>query len=109
MKKYNKFIEESPIKNNTKDLKEIDNNTQMNNTFIPLNVNENPNDIILIFRNQLSNDIILMIDKSKIITINDVIDLLLKRLKVSKSESIIRLFFKGRPLQKDEKIENISR
>lgn len=109
MKKYNKFIEESPIKYNTKDLKEIDNNTQMNNTFIPLNVNENPNDIILIFRNQLSNDITLMIDKSKIITINDVIDLLLKRLKVSKSESIIRLFFKGRPLQKDEKIENISR
>ena len=109
MKKYNKFIEESPIKNNTKDLKEIDNNTQMNNTFIPLNVNENPNDIILIFRNQLSNDITLMIDKSKIITINDVIDLLLKRLKVSKSESIIRLFFKGRPLQNDEKIENISR
>lgn len=109
MKKYNMLIEESPIKNNAHEVKETDNNTQMNNTFIPLNINENPNDIILIFRNQLSNDITLIIDKSKIITINDVIDLLLKRLKVSKSESIIRLFFKGRPLQKDEKIENISR
>jgi hypothetical protein len=109
MKKHNVLIEESPINNNTYEIKETDNNTQMNNTFIPLNINDNPNKIILIFRNQLSNDITLMIDKSKIITINDVIDLLLKRLKVSKSESIIRLFFKGRPLQKDEKIENISR
>ena len=109
MKKHNIFIEESPIKNNTYELKEADNNTQMNNTFIPLNINENPNNIILIFRNQLSNDITLIIDKSRIVTINDVIDLLLKRLKVSKSESIIRLFFKGRPLQNDEKIENISR
>ena len=109
MKKHNVLIEESPINNNTYEQKETDNNTQMNNTFIPLNINEDPNKIILIFRNQLSNDITLMIDKSKIITINDVIDLLLKSLKVSKSESIIRLFFKGRPLQKDEKIENISR
>ena len=109
MKKHNVLIEESPINNNTYEIKETDNNTQMNNTFIPLNINDNPNKIILIFRNQLSNDITLVIDKSKIITINDVIDLLLKRLKVSKSESIIRLFFKGRPLQKDEKIENISR
>ena len=109
MKKHNVLIKESPINNNTYEIKETDNNTQMNNTFIPLNINDNPNKIILIFRNQLSNDITLMIDKSKIITINDVIDLLLKRLKVSKSESIIRLFFKGRPLQKDEKIENISR
>ena len=109
MKKHNVLIEESPINNNTYEQKETDNNTQMNNTFIPLNINEDPNKIILIFRNQLSNDITLMIDKSKVITINDVIDLLLKSLKVSKSESIIRLFFKGRPLQKDEKIENISR
>ena len=109
MKKHNVLIEESPINNNTYEQKETDNNTQMNNTFIPLNINDDPNKIILIFRNQLSNDITLMIDKSKVITINDVIDLLLKRLKVSKSESIIRLFFKGRPLQKDEKIENISR
>ncbi len=109
MKKHNILIEESPIKNNTYETKETDNNPQMNNTFIPLNVNDNPNDIVLIFRNQLSNDISLIIDKSKIITINDVIDVLLKRLKVSKSESIIRLFFKGRPLQNDEKIENISR
>lgn len=109
MKKHNVLIEESPNNNNTYEIKDTDNNTQMNNTFIPLNINDNPNKIMLIFRNQLSNDITLMIDKSKIITINDVIDLLLKSLKVSKSESIIRLFFKGRPLQKDEKIENISR
>ena len=109
MKKHNILIEESINNNNTYELKDTDNNNQMNNTFIPLNINDNPNKIMLIFRNQLSNDITLMIDKSKVITINDVIDLLLKRLKVSKSESIIRLFFKGRPLQKDEKIENISR
>jgi hypothetical protein len=109
MKKHNILIEESINNNNTYELKDTDNNNQMNNTFIPLNINDNPNKIMLIFRNQLSNDITLMIDKSKIITINDVIDLLLKSLKVSKSESIIRLFFKGRPLQKDEKIENISR
>lgn len=89
MKKHNKLIEESAINKNALDVKDQSyNNSHMNNTLFPLNTHENPNIITLIFRNQLSNDVTLLIDKTKIITISDIIDLLLKKLKVSKSESI---------------------
>lgn len=110
MKNHNKLIEESPLKNTTLDLKEsTHNNSQMNNTYLPLESQANSNILTLIFRNQLSKDISISIDKSKIITISDIINILLSKLKVSKTESLIRLFFKGRPLKKDEKIEDISK
>ena len=109
MRKHEKLIEETSLKNNSSEYKEsIDNNTQMNNTCLPLDSKINPNILTLIFRNQLSNDISISFEKTKIINISDIINILLSKLKVSKTESIIRLFFKGRPLQKDEKIEDIS-
>ena len=110
MRKHEKLIEESTLKNTTLDLKEsIHDNSQMNNTYLPLQSQSNSNILTLIFRNQLSKDISITIDKSRIITISDIIDILLSKLKVSKSESLIRLFFKGRPLKKEEKIQDISK
>ena len=110
MRKHEKLIEESTLKNTTLDLKEsTHDNFQMNNTYLPLQSQSNSNILTLIFRNQLSKDISITIDKSRIITISDIIDILLSKLKVSKSESLIRLFFKGRPLKKEEKIQDISK
>jgi hypothetical protein len=110
MQKYNKFIEESSIKDTTLEVKETEqNNSGINKTYLPLDSKINSNELILIFRNQLSNDISLSIDKAKITTIGDIINLLLEKLKVSKSESIIKLFFKGRPLKDDERINDISK
>ena len=110
MQKYNKFIEESSIKDTTLEVKENEqNNSGINKTYLPLDSRINSNELILIFRNQLSNDISLSIDQTKITTIGDIINLLLEKLKVSKSESIIKLFFKGRPLKDDEKINDISK
>lgn len=106
MKKYDKFVEEIDLKTKIKDSSQ--NNTEMNNTYLPLESKIEQNNLILIFRNQLSNDITISIDKSTIITISDLINLLLSKLKASKTESLIRLFFKGRPLKKEEKIEDIS-
>ena len=109
MKKHEKLIEENSQKDTTIGIKETEQNiNQTNNIYFPLNHNKNPNYLYLIFRNQLSNDITLEIDKTKIKTINELINLLLSKLKVSKSENIIRLFFKGRPLKKEEKIADIS-
>lgn len=110
MKKYDKFVEESSLKDTTLEVKEsYPNNYQANTSYLPLDSKMNSNLLNLIFRNQLSNDIYLSIDKSKITTIGDIINLLLDKLKVSKSESIIRLFFKGRPLKNEEKIIDISK
>ena len=110
MEKYNTFVEESSLKDTTLEVKEFDNNnSQVNNSYLPLDSKINSNILNLIFRNQLSNDICLSIDKTKIITIGDIINLLLEKLKVSKSESVIRLFFKGRPLKNEEKIIDISK
>ena len=109
MKKYEKFVEETTLKATSLELKDSSqNNTEMNNTYIPLESKIDQNILTLIFRNQLSNDITISIDKSKIITISDLINILLSKLKVSKTETLIRFFFKGRPLKKEEKIEDIS-
>lgn len=69
------------------------------------------NEIKLIFRNQLSSDTILQINKSMIssLKISDIIDLLLSKLNKSKSEYNIRLFFKGRPLKIEEKIKDLGK
>ena len=110
MEKYNTFVEESSLKDTTLEVKESDhNNSQVNNSYLPLDSKINSNILNLIFRNQLSNDICLSIDKTKIITIGDIINLLLEKLKVSKSESIIRLFFKGRPLKNEENIKDLGK
>ena len=110
MKKHVKLVEEESIKDTTLGIKDSEqNNTEINNISLPLNTKNNSNILTLIFRNQLSNDLTLSIDITKIITISDIINLLLLKLKISKSESVIRLFFKGRPLKNDEKIVDISK
>ncbi len=108
MRNHEQLIEETSQKDSTLGIKDPEQNmTEMN---LPLNIKNNSNNIIsLIFRNQLSNDIMISIDKSKIITISDIIDILLSKLKVSQSDNIIRLFFKGRPLKSEEKVEDISK
>ena len=110
MNKHVKLVEEESIKDTTLGIKDSEqNNTEINNISLPLNTKNNSNILTLIFRNQLSNDLTLFIDITKIITISDIINLLLLNLKISKSESVIRLFFKGRPLKNDEKIVDISK
>ena len=110
MNKHVKLVEEESIKDTTLGIKDSEqNNTEINNISLPLNTKNNSNILTLIFRNQLSNDLTLFIDITKIITISDIINLLLLKLKISKSESVIRLFFKGRPLKNDEKIVDISK
>lgn len=77
------------------------------NTVIINHNNKNNKIINLIFRNQLSDDITLEINKSKIKTISDIIDLLFTEIKQQKSAKHIRLFFRGRPLKTEEKIKNL--
>ena len=71
----------------------------------------NDNEIKLIFRNQSSSDTILQINKSKIssLKISDIIDLLFSKWNKSKSEYNIRLFFKGRPLNPEEKLKDLGK
>ena len=107
MRNHEKLIEETSLKDTTLGIKDAEHNiTDIN---LPLNIKKDSNIISLIFRNQLSNDITLLIDKSKIITISDIIEILLSKLNVSQSDNIIRLFFKGRPLKTEEKINDISK
>ena len=69
----------------------------------------NSNEIQLIFRNQLSEDIKLNIHKSKVLTISDLSNLLLTKLKLLKptTDGLIKFFFKGRPLKPEEKINDL--
>ena len=69
----------------------------------------NENELVLIFRNQLSSDTILKLNKSKLnsLKISDIIELLYSKLNESKSDSHIRLFFKGRPLKSEEIIKDL--
>lgn len=73
-----------------------------------INQHHKTNKIInLIFRNQLSVDIKLEINKSKTKTITDIIDLLFSEINQQKSKKSIRLFFRGKPLKNEEKIKNL--
>lgn len=72
------------------------------------NNDQKSNKITLIFRNQLSEDILIEVKLSKIKTISELIDLLFIKTKKKKNENTIRLFFKGRPLKQNEEIKNIS-
>ena len=107
MNNHEKLNEEESLKDTSLDIK--DSKQNIIEKYLPLNSKINSNILTLIFRNQLSSDITLSIDKSKIMAISDIINILLEKLKVSKSENIIKLFFKGRPLKTDEKIEDISK
>ena len=68
--------------------------------------NKNQNKMTIIFRNQLSDDIFIEINTSKIKTISDLTNLLLLKLKKKKSTKI-RLFFKGRPLKSEEELSTL--
>ena len=96
-------IETLDVKDNTKTETE-ENSTNNSSLHIP----KSPNEIYLIFRNQLSKDTILLIDKTKIKTVGEIINILLTKLKISKEDKYIRLFFKGRPLKPEEEINIIS-
>ena len=96
------LIEEPSLKIDTLSVK----NTSQEDA--SLHIPKNPNEIYLIFRNQISKDTIILIDKTKIKTINDIINILFEKLEISKEEKFIRLFFKGSPLLKDENISDIS-
>ena len=69
----------------------------------------NKNEITLIFRNQLSADTMINLNKTKLSSfkISDITDILLSKLNKSKEESYIRFFFKGRPLKQEEKIKDL--
>ena len=96
-------IETLDVKDNTKT--ETEENSTNNS---PLHIPKRPNEIYLIFRNKLSKDTILLIDKTKIKTVGEIINILLTKLKISKEDKYIRLFFKGRPLKPEEEINIIS-
>ena len=96
-------IETLDVKDNTKT--ETEENSTNNS---PLHIPKSPNEIYLIFRKQLSKDTILLIDKTKIKTVGEIINILLTKLKISKEDKYIRLFFKGRPLKPEEEINIIS-
>jgi hypothetical protein len=66
-------------------------------------------EISLIFRNQLSNDTTLKFKKSSLslLKISDITERLLSQLNKSKTDSYIRLFFKGRPLKESEKMKDL--
>jgi len=69
----------------------------------------NNNGITLIFRNQISADTMITLNKAKLSSfkISDITDILLSKLNKSKEESYIRFFFKGRPLKQEEKIKDL--
>ena len=89
------------------------NNNQENSYLIKENrkkdYKSNNDEITLIFRNQLSSDTLLKFNQSKISTlkISDITEKLLSTLNKSKSDSYVRLFFKGRPLKEEEKIKDL--
>ena len=109
MSNHHILVEEPSLSMNVETL-EVKNNTE--NNVIDYkelhNLKNNPNEINLIFRNQLSKDTFLLINKSKIKTINDLINLLFEELKISPEDKYIRLFFKGRPLRVEENLVDIS-
>ena len=103
MSQHKILVEEPSLNVETLEVK--NNETEENTTHKP----KNPNEIYLIFRNQISKDTNILIDKTKIKTVGDIINILLEKLKISQEDKYIRLFFKGRPLKEDENISDISK
>jgi len=101
MSQHKILVEEPSL--NLEALEVKNNDTEENSLHKP----KSPNEIFLIFRNQISKDTTLLIDKTKIKTVDDIINTLLEKLKISQEDKYIRLFFKGRPLQPEENINDI--
>ena len=107
MSNHHILVEEPSLNVDILEVKNTDEKKETGNKI--LNIPKNANEIYLIYRNQFSKDTILLIDKNKIKTVGDIINLLLEKLKISSEDKYIRLFFKGRPLHNDEFIEKLSK
>ena len=77
MSNHQILIEEPSINVETLEVKNTEEKKETNNN--ALNIPKNKNEIYLIFRNQLSKDNILLIDKTKIKTIGDIINILFQK------------------------------
>ena len=108
MSNHQILVEEPSLNMNVETLEVKNNNDNNEVDYKELHNLKSPNEFYLIFRNQLSKDTILLINKTKIKTINDLINLLFSELKISPEDKYIRLFFKGRPLRPEENLVDIS-
>ena len=95
------------MKNIQEDSRLVDDNLELNDSKI--NISNTKEEISLIFRNPSSKDTSLNIDLSKIQKVSNLSEELLSKLGVSKTESNIRFFFKGRPLKNEENIKDIGK
>ena len=95
------------MKNIQEDTRLVEDITELNESKI--NIVNNNKEITLLFRNQSSKDTTINIDLTKIISVSNLSDELLSKLGKSKTESSIRLFFKGRPLKNEEKIKDLGK
>ncbi len=95
------------MKNIQEDSRLVDDNLELNDSKI--NISNTKDEISLIFRNPSSKDTSLNIDLSKIQKVSNLSEELLSKLGVSKTESNIRFFFKGRPLKNEENIKDLGK
>ena len=95
------------MKNIQEDSRLVDGNLELNDSKI--NISNTKEEISLIFRNPSSKDTSLNIDLSKIQKVSNLSEELLSKLGVSKTESNIRFFFKGRPLKNEENIKDLGK
>ena len=95
------------MKNIQEDSRLVDDNLELNDSKI--NISNTKEEISLIFRNPSSKDTSLNIDLSKIQKVSNLSEELLTKLGVSKTESNIRFFFKGRPLKNEENIKDLGK
>ena len=95
------------MKNIQEDSRLVDDNLELNDSKI--NISNTKEEISLIFRNPSSKDTSLNIDLSKVQKVSNLSEELLSKLGVSKTESNIRFFFKGRPLKNEENIKDLGK
>ena len=95
------------MKNIQEDSRLVDDNLELNDSKI--NISNTKEEISLIFRNPSSKDTSLNIDLSKTQKVSNLSEELLSKLGVSKTESNIRFFFKGRPLKNEENIKDLGK
>ena len=95
------------MKNIQEDSRLVEDNLELNDSKI--NISNTKEEISLIFRNPSSKDTSLNIDLSKIQKVSNLSEELLSKLGVSKTESNIRFFFKGRPLKNEENIKDLGK
>ena len=95
------------MKNIQEDSRLVDDNLELNDSKI--NISNTNEEISLIFRNPSSKDTSWNIDLSKTKKVSNLSEELLSKLGVSKTESNIRFFFKGRPLKNEENIKDLGK